>query len=113
MIDPGQKSRANSIRNGVITSILIGKNHNACRKARASDLKERALDPNATLNDAETAIHDHNADEAFELLTVYAHWRNNQGFEPPNGDTRFRQLIEEYELDFGAYTGTLLDKEQV
>jgi hypothetical protein len=53
------------------------------------------MDPQASLSQAECYLGPHKPDhaQAAELLDAYRTWRMGGGFEPTNGDTRYRELV--------------------
>lgn len=51
------------------------------------------MDPKAALDSAQSSIDSGNRAEAIEYLGNYREWRKNGGFEPPNGDVYYEQLM--------------------
>lgn len=50
------------------------------------------MDPKACLDEAESAINENDLETASEHLDDYDDWRENEGFEPKDGDARARKL---------------------
>ena len=67
------------------------------------------MDPQVTLESAETALEEHDYKTVRELLNTYAEWRNNGGFEPSGGDDIFEELVHDYECEYKAYKGARIN----
>lgn len=62
------------------------------------------MDPQAALVEARQMIsHQGEREDAAERLIAYFNWRLKGGFQPPNGDERFEQLL----LDLGRVADVL------
>jgi hypothetical protein len=55
---------------------------------------QKAIDPVATLDQAEATIEAGDREEAHRLLKAYRRWRLNGNADPPGGDERYGELVD-------------------